>query len=70
MSKRPNSISAKQSVTLLLVGALIGACQKTAPPVWDQTPYTLEYGDLPEPELPVDNPLTVQGVKLGRMLFY
>ena len=70
MLKRPNFITAKQSVTILLVGALFGACQKTAAPVWDQTPYALEYGDLPEPELPLDNPLTVQGVKLGRMLFY
>ena len=70
MLKRPNCISAKRTVTLLFVGALLGACQKTAPPVWDQSQYTLEYGDLPEPELPVDNPLTVQGVKLGRMLFY
>ncbi len=57
MLKRPNSITVKQSVTLLFVGALFGACQKTAPPVWDQTLYVLEYGDLPEPQMPVDNPL-------------
>gem|GEM_PF-5105607 len=45
MLKRPNSITVKQSVTLLFVGALFGACQKTAPPVWDQTLYVLEYQD-------------------------
>lgn len=36
----------------------------------DTTGYELLYGALPLPDLPEDNPLTVQGVKLGRMLFY
>lgn len=36
----------------------------------DETPYLLEYGKLPSPDLPEDNPLTEQGVQLGRMLFY
>lgn len=36
----------------------------------DTTAYFLEYGALPDPNLPEDNALTVQGVKLGRMLFY
>lgn len=49
------------------------ACQKETPeaiiPI-DETPYTLVYKNLPPPELPADNPLTVQGVQLGRMLFY
>ena len=54
------------SISLLLA---VG-CVKAPEPVWDTTPYTLEYGALPEPELPADNPLTMQGVKLGRMLFY
>lgn len=36
----------------------------------DETPYILEYGHLPEPDLPADNALTQQGVQLGRMLFY
>jgi cytochrome c peroxidase len=38
--------------------------------MFDDTPYVLEYGSLPTPDLPQDNPLTVQGVELGRMLFY
>ena len=33
-------------------------------------PYVLEYGIFPPPEIAGDNPLTEQGVKLGRMLFY
>lgn len=58
---------------ILFVGILIiNACDKNeAPPVTiDETPYLLEYGALPAPDLPADNPLTVQGVELGRMLFY
>ncbi len=39
-------------------------------PVYDPTPYALEYGELPDPVIPADNPLRVEGVKLGRMLFY
>ncbi|HMQ50110.1 MAG TPA: cytochrome c peroxidase [Saprospiraceae bacterium] len=54
---------------------LLSACQKedeqpTGKPVLDNTPYVLEYGLLPAPNLPTDNLLTVQGVALGRMLFY
>lgn len=37
---------------------------------YDDTPYVMNIGDFPPPEIAVDNPLTVQGVKLGRMLFY
>jgi len=36
----------------------------------DETPYNLEFGALPSPSLPQDNELTIQGVELGRMLFY
>lgn len=55
---------------LISLSALL-SCNREAPlPTQDSTPYTLEYGALADPELPQDNPLTVQGVKLGRMLFY
>jgi cytochrome c peroxidase len=37
---------------------------------YDPSPYALNHFNLPAPNLPDDNPLTVQGVKLGRMLFY
>lgn len=37
---------------------------------YDPTPYALAYGDFPAPTIAQDNQLTVQGVKLGRMLFY
>ena len=53
----------------------ISACKKDSSDntdlvLKDSTPFVLETGDFPEPILPTDNPLTVQGVKLGRMLFY
>ena len=39
---------------------------------YDGTPYQLQFSNytLPTPTLPTDNPLTVEKVKLGRMLFY
>ncbi len=41
------------------------------PATYDPTPYALDTKGLPPPPgLPADNPLTVQGVQLGRMLFY
>ncbi len=40
------------------------------PVTHDETPFLLEYGTLPTPDLPADNPLTAQGVQLGKMLFY
>jgi cytochrome c peroxidase len=36
----------------------------------DTTPYNLTYNGLTPPTIPIDNKLTIQGVKLGRMLFY
>lgn len=40
--------------------------------VYDDTPYSLKFTNhtLAEPNLPADNPLTIEKVKLGRMLFY
>ncbi|MDB4107848.1 cytochrome-c peroxidase, partial [Bacteroidia bacterium] len=38
--------------------------------VLDETPFALNIGGFPMPAIAADNPLTIQGVKLGRMLFY
>ena len=50
------------------------ACQKDGEEpinaVYDPTPYQIDIGYFPPPDLPSDNPLTVEGVELGRMLFY
>ncbi len=40
------------------------------PAVYNPTPFVLDIGDFPDPQLPADNPLTIAGVELGRMLFY
>lgn len=48
------------------------SCEKNeeTPATFDPTPYALQYGDFPTPNLPADNIPTLAGVKLGRMLFY
>lgn len=38
--------------------------------VYDGTAFHLNFGAFPKPTIASDNQLTVQGVKLGRMLFY
>ncbi len=38
--------------------------------VYDPTPYALDFGEFPNPNLPSDNLPTKAGVKLGRMIFY
>jgi cytochrome c peroxidase len=40
------------------------------PATYDPTPFNLDVGHFPAPSLPPDNPLTITGVQLGRMLFY
>ena len=61
-------------ITFVFVSVLLAiACNKDEPKVVisiDETPYVLEYGAFPAPDLPSDNILTVQGVKLGKLLFY
>lgn len=69
----------KKYLTFLIMAAIpfvFTLCKKEPgeiirvdPAVYDDTPYSLEYGSFPEPDFR-DNPLTIEGVKLGRMLFY
>jgi cytochrome c peroxidase len=72
----------KQRVAVMFLilsttAAIFEGCKKSEPddiiednPTFINGPYLLEYGSLPEPQLPSDNPLTIEGVELGRMLFY
>lgn len=57
-----------------LLGLVLLGCKPdeapSPPVVYDPTPYVLETGDFPTPDLPADNALTAAGVQLGRMLFY
>jgi len=57
-------------VTIVGIFILLQAC-KDDPEPYVPTPYKLNLTlDLPQPALPADNPLTEEGVMLGRMLFY
>lgn len=54
-------------IPLVVVAILSSSCEETH----TTTPYTLEVpvGFFP-PNIPADNPMTVEGVELGRKLFY
>jgi cytochrome c peroxidase len=58
------------AVLLLLISCNKDNDQPQQMAEYDDTPFVLTYGDLPEPDLPSDNLLTVQKIELGRMLFY
>ncbi|MFT5824232.1 MAG: cytochrome c peroxidase [Crocinitomix sp.] len=59
-------------LTVVLIGTACNDDDKATPATveHDKTPYMLEFGDFPDPNIAADNQLTVQGVQLGRMLFY
>lgn len=61
----------------LLPVIILTACNKNTddpePPqdIYDPTPYTLIIPQgFPDMDIPTDNPMTVEGVELGRRLFY
>ncbi len=57
-------------VVVMWLSFFIG-CKKTTDTPLADTPYELQYPDyLPRIVIPADNPLTVNGVALGRRLFY
>ncbi len=60
---------------LLIIALAIGAflsCKKDATEIaqYDSSAYSLDIGPFPKPPIAADNELTIEGVKLGRMLFY
>ena len=61
---------------LLVSMTLAAACKRDEPDVTPEpapvgTPYTLQIpANLPPMSIPADNPMTVEGVTLGRFLFY
>ena len=58
---------------LPLLAAFFFACDPDPveePAVFDPTLATVNLRDFPDPDFPADNKPTVQGVMLGRMLFY
>lgn len=74
MITRPNRI--KNAIAFIFLGLIAVMCTETIIPtepneeiVYDDTPYELSIGYFSEPDFE-DNAPTVEGVKLGRMLFY
>jgi len=61
-------------ILALTLASLITSCQKDSPieEVYVQTPYNIEvpFGFPTKMNIPADNPMTVEGVELGRYLFY
>lgn len=63
----------KIALVLPLLAAFFFACDPDPveePVVFDPTLATVNLRDFPDPTFPADNKPTVQGVMLGRMLFY
>lgn len=58
-------------VFFALLFIFIASCRKDKPSDFTPTPYKLEIpAHFPQMEIPADNPLTVEGIELGRHLFY
>lgn len=57
---------------VFVISLLVQSCKPDEPiGVYKSTPYDLVIpSNLPPIDVPIDNPLTVEGVELGRMLFY
>ena len=69
----------KANIFLIVIGVCLLSCstdEETKDEVnvngvnYDGTAYQLQIGDFPLPNIAPDNQLTIQGVRLGRMLFY
>lgn len=59
----------KNLLYFLLFAAMLNSCTKDK--VYTPTPYTLiSPSHFPEMEIPLDNPMTEEGIELGRFLFY
>ena len=58
-------------LAVVFIGIVILLACKKATTVDSQTPYTLKIpSHFPQMQIPEDNPMTVEGVQLGRKLFY
>ena len=59
-------------IFILILFTSLWSCSKDSPTNYQlvNQGYSLEHEGLPEPQLPDDNPLTVNGIELGRRLFY
>lgn len=66
----------KKSLIIILLTLSIISCKDVINEIpqnpFQTTPYYFNYNTslLPPPRIPADNPISVEGVQLGRMLFY
>ena len=61
----------KQALLLIVLGILLGCESPTEEPTYVPKPYELEIPEgFPTMRIPDDNLLTVEGVELGRKLYY
>lgn len=63
----------KKVLSLSVILLVLVACNKNSeiqPVEYDESPYSLDYGNFPPPNSPNASNLTVEKVKLGKMLFY
>ncbi|MBI2272048.1 MAG: cytochrome-c peroxidase [Bacteroidetes bacterium] len=61
----------KNSLVIIAFIIIVFSCRRDADIVCTATPYTLTIPKrFPQPVIPADNPLTVEGIRLGRMLYY
>ena len=66
------SFTSTKVLGVLIGGMTLIGCDCNEPEsLWNPTPYTLEIPPFfPPMDIPADNPLTEEGVHLGRMLFW
>ena len=58
-------------ILFIIFTTFVSSCKKNQEAVNPvPSPYILKYEGLPIPDIADDNPLTIEGVELGRMLFY
>lgn len=63
--------SLRRGVLYASFAFLFAACDGNSTVVPDPTPYNFVIPNkFPKPDLPADNPMTVEGIALGRKLFY
>lgn len=59
------------SATIITIMILAVGCDCGKKLTWNTTPYTIEIpAFFPPMDIPADNPMTVEGIKLGRFLFW